>query len=217
MFMPNDRPRLLIWEREELILAGDLVVRNGWRQIPATDPRVIELSALLRRLPLHPVEDRSPDFRNVNSVARKTADIATNRPGHTGRATNSGAPTKRVIAELTAQPELMHQLALSIRDAEGRGDFEPLTAPVPDEEEGAAEGRLHSSPCRLRARPRAASAQAARGAPGRPTASLRSMRLRLRRDLWRPRPRLYRVPSHSAVARRRRRQTAAQRSFAAVR
>jgi 5-methylcytosine-specific restriction protein A len=142
MFMPNDRPRLLIWEREELILAGDLVVRNGWRQIPATDPRVIELSALLRRLPLHPVEDRSPDFRNVNSVARKTADIATNRPGHTGRATNSGAPTKRVIAELTAQPELMHQLALSIRDAEGRGDFEPLTAPVPDEEEGAAEGRL---------------------------------------------------------------------------
>jgi 5-methylcytosine-specific restriction enzyme A len=140
--MMNDAPRALKWEREELVLAGDLVVQNGWRQIAATDPRVIELSALLRRLPLHPVRDRRPDFRNVNSVARKTADIATNRPGHTGKATNSGAPTKRVIAELLAQPDLMHQFAGSIRQAEARGEFAPLTQPVPDEDAAASEGRL---------------------------------------------------------------------------
>ena len=70
-FMTDDVPRVLKWEREELILAGDLVVRNGWRQIAATDPEVIELSALLRRLPLHAVEDHRSDFRNVNSVARR--------------------------------------------------------------------------------------------------------------------------------------------------
>jgi len=90
--MDDAVPRRLDWEREELILAGDLVARNSWRQIAATDPRVIELSALLRRLPQHPVHERRPDFRNVNSVARKTADLATNRPGHPGRATNGGVP-----------------------------------------------------------------------------------------------------------------------------
>ena len=140
--MDDAVPRRLDWEREELILAGDLVARNGWRQIAATDPRVIELSALLRRLPLHPVHERRPDFRNVNSVARKTADLATNRPGHPGRATNSGVPTKRVIAEFTAEPGLMHGIAASIRAAEARWEFAALTSPVPDEDEGAAEGRL---------------------------------------------------------------------------
>jgi 5-methylcytosine-specific restriction protein A len=140
--MTDAAPRQLVWQRDELILAGDLVVQNDWRQIAATDPRVIELSALLQRLPLHPAEDRSADFRNVNSVARKTADIATNRPGHPGRPTNSGAPTKRIIAELAADPERMHQLAESIRQAEARGEFAPLTQPVAEEDEGAEEGRL---------------------------------------------------------------------------
>lgn len=140
--MAQELPRRLDWEREELILACDLVARNGWRQIAATDPRVIELSGLLQRLPLHPASERRPDFRNVNSVARKTADIATNRPGHTGRPTNSGMPTKRVIAEFIAQPDVMHDLAESIRNAAARGDFDQLTTPVPDEDDGAEEGRL---------------------------------------------------------------------------
>lgn len=140
--MADGGRRILVWQRDELILAGDLVAQNGWRQIAATDPRVIELSALLQRLPLYPIEVRPPDFRNVNSVARKTADIATNRPGHSGRPTNSGEPTKRVIAELVADRARMHQLAETIRAAEARGDFVPLTQPVPDEDDGADEGRL---------------------------------------------------------------------------
>jgi 5-methylcytosine-specific restriction enzyme A len=142
MFMPDGMPRL-DWEREELVLAGDLVVRNGWRQLVATDPRAIELSALLRRLPLHAVQDRSPQFRSVSSVVRKTADIATNRPGHDGKPTRGGAPTRRFIAELVTQPDHIHQLAESIREAEARGDFIPLTQPVPEEgDDGGHEGRL---------------------------------------------------------------------------
>jgi 5-methylcytosine-specific restriction enzyme A len=140
--MANAAMPRLDWEREELILAGDLVVRNSWRPIPATDPRVIELSALLQRLPLHPTKARRPDFRSVNSVARKTADIATNRPGHPGRPTRGGALTKRVISELETQPDLMHQLAESIRQAEAHGEFASLSQPVADEDAGASEGRL---------------------------------------------------------------------------
>ena len=140
--MANDAMPRLDWEREELVLAGDLVVRNGWRQLPATNLEVIELSALLRRLPLHPVERRGLHFRSANSVARKTADIATNRQGHPGKLTRGGDMTKRVIAELETQPDLMHQLAESIRLAEARGEFESLIQPVTDEDAGADEGRL---------------------------------------------------------------------------
>jgi 5-methylcytosine-specific restriction protein A len=140
--MPVAKPRL-DWEREELVLAGDLVIRNGWRQLVPTDPRVSELSELLRRLPLHPVQDRSPQFRNVNSVVRKTADIATNRPGHDGKPTRGGAPTKRIITELLTQPDYIHQLAESIRESETRGEFTPLTRPVGEEDdESGQEGRL---------------------------------------------------------------------------
>lgn len=140
--MANDAMPRLDWEREELVLAGDLVLGNGWRQLPATDLEVIELSALLRRLPLHPVWRRGPNFRSANSVARKTADIATNRPGHPGKSTRGGDMTKRVIAELETQPDLMHQFAKSIRQAEARGEFKSLTQPVADEDADASEGRL---------------------------------------------------------------------------
>jgi 5-methylcytosine-specific restriction protein A len=140
--MPNGAPRL-DWEREELVLAGDLVVRNGWRQLLATDPRAGELSALLRRLPLHAVQDRDPQFRSVGSVVRKTADIATNRPGHHGRPTRGGAATRRFIAELLTEPDRIHRLAESFREAEAHGDFTSLTRPVPEEDDdGAHEGRL---------------------------------------------------------------------------
>jgi 5-methylcytosine-specific restriction protein A len=132
----------LNWEREELILACDLVAQNGWQQLTPTDPRVIELSGLLRRLPLHPQKLRRDNFRNTNSVLRKTADIATNRPGYPGRPTRGGLPTKQVIAEFMADEAAMNVVAQMIRQAEAQGEFARLETPVADEEDGATEGRL---------------------------------------------------------------------------
>jgi len=132
----------LDWDRDELILACDLVVRNDWRQLPATNPEVNELSGFLRALPLHPAERRLDHFRNPNGVARKTADIATNRPGYPGTPTRGGAPTRRVIAEFLADPARMHQIAEAIRTGAQDDGFASLTAPVEDEDEGVPEGRL---------------------------------------------------------------------------
>ena len=101
-----------------------------------------ELSEFLRALPLHPVERRLDHFRNPNGVARKTADLATNRPGYTGTATRGGAPTRRVIAEFMADPGSMQQIARAIREGAQNGDFTLLTSPADDEDEGVPEGRL---------------------------------------------------------------------------
>lgn len=142
MTEPQPRRQDLDWVDDELILACDLVVRCDWKQLPADDPRVIELSQFLQSLPLHPVEQRMGHFRNPNGVARKTADIATNRPGYAGVPTRSGEPTRRMIGRFLAEPDLMHQLAERIHEGASSGEFDGLDRTVEHEDEGASEGRL---------------------------------------------------------------------------
>jgi 5-methylcytosine-specific restriction enzyme A len=70
--MPAGGPKRLNWEWEELVLACDLLMQNHGRSVDHEDPRASELSAVLRKMKLHPQEDRLPDFRNPNGVAQKT-------------------------------------------------------------------------------------------------------------------------------------------------
>lgn len=148
-----------------------------------------------------PVELRLDHFRNPNSVARKTADIATNRPGYSGVPTKGGAPTRRMIDKFLADPALMQQIAQAIRDGVHDGDFALLTASVEDEEYGAPEGSLlvrrHVAYERNKSPRRP---EAAGGTPSWQGAGMRGLRLRLRADIWRAGRGLHRVPSHFAAA-----------------
>ncbi|MFE7746603.1 HNH endonuclease [Nocardia sp. NPDC057455] len=136
------------WTRDEVILACDLVMQNGWRQLEDTDERVIELSGLLQLLPIHPHGVRSDTFRNPNGVARKTADIASHRPGYQGRPTNGGEMDRIVLQDFTDQPEHMHAVAEFLRDAARTESFQQMPATPDDEQEddgsdvAAREGRL---------------------------------------------------------------------------
>ena len=64
--MPDQGRRAPDWEWDEIVLACDLVAQSGWQQLPAEDPRVIELSSLLQKISIHPVEVRGDKFRNPN-------------------------------------------------------------------------------------------------------------------------------------------------------
>ncbi|AXK88356.1 5-methylcytosine-specific restriction enzyme A [Nocardia farcinica] len=109
--MPADPP----WTRDELILACDLTMANGWREVRAKDERAAELSSLLRRMPIHPRERRSERFRSVDSVSRKTTDFMTIHPDYRGKPTKGGGLTKEVLGDFLASPESMHQAAETIR------------------------------------------------------------------------------------------------------
>ncbi|TDZ41639.1 HNH endonuclease [Mycobacteroides franklinii] len=131
------------WVRDEVILACDLVAKNGWQYLTAEDPRVVELSALLQRLPIHPIEVRSDTFRNTNGVARKTVDIATHHPDYTGQPTKGGAIDEEVLQEFLDDPERMHAIAETLRKAIADDDtFEQLAVPTDEEDDEAREGRL---------------------------------------------------------------------------
>lgn len=132
------------WTRDEVILACDLVARNGWKRLTPDDPKVIELSELLRRLGIHSPETYGPDFRNPNGVAHKTSDIATLHPDYPGKPTHGGQCDASVLGEFLRDPTTMSQLAHAIREA--ADDTADLSVDGLDDldldEESANEGRV---------------------------------------------------------------------------
>ncbi|MFB7517928.1 HNH endonuclease [Streptomyces sp. NPDC056144] len=134
------------WARDELLLACALVMENGWRELRQGDVRVLELSDLLRSLPLHENASSDPRFRSPNSVSRKTTDIATAHPGHQGTPTKGGRPTRQIVTDFLADPQGMAATAHALRAGIASGELH--STPVqPDEvdedgETSAREGRL---------------------------------------------------------------------------
>ncbi|AXI78349.1 HNH endonuclease [Peterkaempfera bronchialis] len=136
------------WVWDELLLACAVVVQNDWRELRENDPRVHELSAVLRALPFHGHEARSDAFRGPGSVSRKSTDIATAHPTYAGKTTRGGRTTRLVVDAFIADPTRMVTAAETIRHivsagifvgaAEEEADLDDWTAP-----EGRLLARLH--------------------------------------------------------------------------
>ncbi len=105
------------WTRDEIILACDLVRQNGWRDLRKTDPRLLALSALLRSLPGNEEAAQDEAFRSVNSISRKTADIATRHPDYTGKPTRGNRLDRVVLESFLANPDDMARVAETLRRA----------------------------------------------------------------------------------------------------
>ncbi|GGQ50113.1 HNH endonuclease [Streptomyces asoensis] len=138
--------RIPAWTEDELLLAGALVVKNGWRELRTHNTEVQDLSELLRSLPIHGPESLAlPNFRSPDSVSRKTTDFMTNHGRYTGRATRCGKPTLLMIDAFTEREAEMLQAAQAVEDGIGSGELH-LIPPQPDEVDetgsSAIEGRL---------------------------------------------------------------------------
>ena len=72
------------WSRDELILALELFFQEPRARGSATHPRVIELSEILNRLPLHPRDEREKHFRNPNGVGMKLSNFLRFDPDYKG-------------------------------------------------------------------------------------------------------------------------------------
>lgn len=57
------------WVRDEVILALDLYLKAGRRQLSASHPAVVRLSRLLNALPIHASEARAHNFRNPEGIS----------------------------------------------------------------------------------------------------------------------------------------------------
>lgn len=111
------------WARNEVILAYDLVVNNGWRELRTHDPKVQELSELLRGMAIHPATERLENFRSPDAVSRKTTDLMTAHPDYHGARTRGGRVDREVIEEFRTNPAAMAAAAAALRQAATGGSF----------------------------------------------------------------------------------------------
>ena len=63
------------WNREEIILALDMYFRMDYGQMHGRNPEIIQLSKELRSLNIHTEIPNKENFRSVNSVALKLANL----------------------------------------------------------------------------------------------------------------------------------------------
>jgi 5-methylcytosine-specific restriction protein A len=130
----------LDWTREELLLALDLYLRTRPRPPRERNPEVIELSEVLRALPIHPVEGREPQFRSPRSVYSKMGNFQRADPESDWKGLSHGANLDEVIwNEYAHKPELVAELAAAIRAGVALPRAEVVAAQESDEAE-AEEG-----------------------------------------------------------------------------
>ncbi|MBX3738972.1 MAG: HNH endonuclease [Candidatus Didemnitutus sp.] len=135
------------WNRDELVLVLDLYFRTERPRLNQRNPQVVEMSALLRSLPIHPAEARTIAFRSAMSVKSKLENFyAIEHPGHGLR--RGGRLDGEVFAEFAGQRGRLAELAAMIRSAsELLGSTGAKGTEWEIDDEGAIEGvlvmRLH--------------------------------------------------------------------------
>lgn len=85
------------WTRDELILALDLYVELANRNIDSGNPKIIELSNILNRLPEAEEKRVNEKFRNPKGVAMKLSNFRRFDPNHTGKGLERGGKLEEVI------------------------------------------------------------------------------------------------------------------------
>lgn len=115
-FETSSLKSLPTWVRDELILALDLYFRHRPKMLDKGHIEVIELSELLRELPLHQGAHYFPRFRNPSSVAMKLANFRRLDPDFPQAGLSAGSKGDREVWDefFTARPRL-RKIARAIR------------------------------------------------------------------------------------------------------
>ena len=124
-----------VWVRDEIILAMDLYVRAGRKQLPPSHDDVVRLSQLLNRLPIHPVSARDKAFRNPNGISMILGNFLGIDPQHNqpGLSRNNQLQTT-VWNDFIDDPERLRHTSEAIETAISSGDPEEHPDPVDDED-----------------------------------------------------------------------------------
>ena len=100
------------WSRDETILALDLYLKCDGHVPGPTAPKVMELSKILKALPVHVGAAKRDSFRNSAGVAFKLQNL---RQVATGRGlANVSSVDRDVWHDFGSKPEIVHKLAIQI-------------------------------------------------------------------------------------------------------
>lgn len=133
------RGRNPAWAVDELILALDLYLDSGL--LDDADPKVVELSEILNRLPIHTQRPDEERFRNPNGVSLKLANFAALDPSYPGTGmSRGGRRDAEVWDRYHNHPGKLRALAAALRAGISADEAFPS---IPEDDEGdVPEGRL---------------------------------------------------------------------------
>lgn len=104
------------WHREEAILALDLYFDKNLGAINSNNPKIIALSELLNRLPIHAQKADYKKFRNPNGIAMKLANFKALDPNYKGKGLRAYSKLeKEVFEEFYSDIERLHKVANTIK------------------------------------------------------------------------------------------------------
>ncbi len=136
------------WLRDELILTLDFYFQNQISQLSPQHPKIVELSELIRELPLHPDRFSDLNFRTPESVYLKLIDFRSFDPEFTGKNPSQGSANDHALWDeyyenRTALNALATKIVAAFENGEGIGET------WEEEEESRPEGailyRVHRS------------------------------------------------------------------------
>jgi 5-methylcytosine-specific restriction protein A len=143
--MPERNPP---WARDELILALDLYFRlMGPDKLPHGKPEVVELSRILKSLPIHAERPDLARFRNTSGVYMKLSNFLSLDPSYPGRGLERGGKLEQQIwREFHDRRNELRQLAETIRTGYPTAAATPISSEEQDEDdfpEGRVLYRMH--------------------------------------------------------------------------
>ncbi len=104
------------WHRDEIILALDLYFDKNRGTIDTSNPKVIEVSEIINKLPLFQIRPDAEKFRNPNGVTLKLSNFLAIDPNHPGKGMQSYSKLdEAVFHEFANNKAQLHRLATEIR------------------------------------------------------------------------------------------------------
>jgi 5-methylcytosine-specific restriction enzyme A len=144
------------WVRDEIILAMDLYVRAGRKQLPPGHEEVLRLSQLLNRLPIHPASVRDENFRNSNGISMILGNFLGVDPEHDQPGlTRNNQLQATIWKEFVEAPSLLQRTVEAIQAAVAAENLEESAEAI-DEEDVFPEGHILTRQHVLRERNRSA-------------------------------------------------------------
>lgn len=124
------------WHRDEIILALDLYRTIDSKDMTKNNPKVIELSELLNKLPIHEESMRNEKFRNTNGVQLKLSNFKAIDPDFEGKGMSSySKKDKEVFFDFMGKDVDLHSIANQIKLAVSNEDITYKLRQITDEED----------------------------------------------------------------------------------
>jgi len=123
------------WHRDEVILALDLYYSLESGQMNTKHPKVIELSNLLNKLPIHNNRPDKDKFRNPNGVNLKLGNFKFYDPNYEGEGLKGGSKLdKEVLFEFYEKKALLKTIANNIKSTVNNNQIVDQLYNIPNED-----------------------------------------------------------------------------------